>query len=151
MTVYNSPNCHRCGQPETLEHLLLQCTEIKSFWTIIQRYVNQITENKATLTDSICLFGYLRQKNDPLEQRTINLLNWTLSMAKAAIHHSVVDYRLHNITTSPTTLFKASVKSHINYQYKISKLRQQLYYFTLDWCIRDTYASVTNNTLVFNL
>ena len=86
-----------------------------------------------------------------LEQRTINLLNWTLSMAKAAIHHSAVDYRLHHITTSPITLFKASVKSHINYQYKISKLRQQLYYFNLDWCIHDTYASVTNNTLVFNL
>lgn len=151
MTVYNSPNCHRCGQPETIEHLLLQCNEINSFWIIIQRYIDQLTENKVTLTDNTRLFGYRRQQNDPLDLRTINLLNWTLTVAKTAVHHSAVDYRLHNVRTSPTTIFKASVKSHISFQYKISKLRHQLYYFNLDWCIRDTYATVTNNALVFNL
>jgi len=77
MTVYHTPNCHRCGVLETTEHLLLQCPAVKPFWGQIQQYVNQLTDHRVALTDTTVLLGYLPKKDDPLSLRTIHLLNWT--------------------------------------------------------------------------
>ena len=45
-------------------------------------------------------------------------------MARYAIHKSATEcLRFYNTNLSPLTIFKASVKAHLKYQYKLYKLR----------------------------
>ena len=74
-----------------------------------------------------------------------------LTLARYAVHKSATEYQLHAINTSPIIIFKASVKAHLQYQYKLYKLLLTQYYFPYDWCIREASAKVSNNALVFTL
>lgn len=150
MTVHPTPNCHLCGFPETLEHLLLHCTHITSFWLTIHQYVDKLTNCSVPLTNTTKLFGYLRQ-DDPLDQATINLLNWLLTIARYSIHRSAVEARLRQSMIPPSTYFSASVKSHLTQQYRLYKLRQTQYLFPYIWCIREALAKVSDDKLVFTL
>ena len=50
--VYPTPGCHRCGSIDTLEHAILECPTVLTFWNQIQTYVNNITDHKLTLLTS---------------------------------------------------------------------------------------------------
>ena len=82
MGVYATPNCHRYGATDTLEHTILDCPTVYIFWNEIQAYVDKITNKMLTLTIQIKLFGKVKTKNDPLGSRTIDLVNWTLTLAR---------------------------------------------------------------------
>jgi len=151
MTVHPTPNCHRCGFTESVDHLILHCPHVSIFWQQVQHYTGKLTENRLQLSNTIKLFGYLRSKDDPLSQYTINLLNWILTVARHSIHRSAVEYRLRNSTVLPSTLFCSSVKSHLTEQYKLHKSRMTTYLFPFIWCIHDAIAKVSNGKLVFTL
>ena len=151
MTVHPTPHCHRCGEVESLPHLLLECRYLQPFWTSIQLYTDKITSHTVTLTSSLQLFGYIPRTNDTLDRRAVHLLNWLLTLARYAIHKSATEHRHHPTPSTPTAIFKASVKAHLQYQYNLYKLRHQHYYFPFDWCIGDALATVTADTLTFHL
>ena len=50
MGVWATPNCHRCGALDTLEHAFIDCPAIDQFWDQIQLYVDKITDKSLTLT-----------------------------------------------------------------------------------------------------
>ena len=135
MTVHPTPNCGQCGSVETLEHLLLDCPNIRPFWNVIASYIDKISSNQIPMTPHIQIFGYIRKKNDPLSCRTISLLNWALTLARYAIHKSATEYRLRNTILDPLIIFKSTAKAHIKFQYQLAKLRNTVYYFPFDWCI----------------
>ena len=151
MTVHPTPNCHLCGFPETLDHLLLHCSHVTPFWLKIHQYVDKLTNHSIPLTNITKLFGYLRHKDDPLDQATINLLNWLLTIARYSIHRSAVEARLRQSLIPPSTYFSASVKSHLTQQYRLYKLRQTQYLFPYTWCIREALAKLSNDKLIFTL
>lgn len=92
-----------------------------------------------------------RAKNDTLEQRTVDLVNWTLTLARWAIHKSAVNHRVRNITIPPEALFRTTIKSQLTAQYKLYLVRHSQYYFPYDWCIGQAYAKIERDTLVFTL
>jgi exonuclease III len=149
--VYATPNCHRCGITDTLEHALLECHIVDNFWNEIQAYVDKITNNMLKLTTQIKLFGKVKRKNDSLDSRTIDLVNWTLTLARWAIHKSAVNYRVRNLSYLPETLFKAMVRSHLHFQFKLYMSRNMQYYFPSHWCLGEAFAKVDNGTLIFTL
>ena len=92
-------------------------------------YVDKLTSNKLTVNTTIKMLGLVKTKNDALEQRTIDLVNGTLTVARWAIHKSAVNHRAHNMAIPPETLFRATVKSHLQFQYKLYLARHTQYYF----------------------
>ena len=151
MTVHPTPACHLCNEVETLSHLILHCQHLIPLWDCLQMYTDKITTHTLHLTDTIKLFGYPQNRNDPLDTKRINLLNWTLTIARYSIHKSATEFRLHNIRTPPLVIFKATVKAHLHQQFKLYKLKLQQYYFPFDWCIGEALARVTGDTLIFTL
>lgn len=150
-TVYHMPNCHRCHTIENLEHLFLQCPTSISLWTHIQPYIYKMTNNTLQLNDNIKLFGLTRTNNIIRDKDTLNLVNSTLTTARCAIHKSAVNYRTRQVNTSPQELFTASVKAHINFIYKCSKVQQNEKLFKDIWCIGSALASINDNKLVIHL
>ena len=55
MTVHPTPNCGQCGSVETLEHLLLDCPNIRPFWNVIASYIDKISSNQVPMTPHIQL------------------------------------------------------------------------------------------------
>jgi hypothetical protein len=149
--VYATPNCHQCGVTDTLEHAMLECPTVDNFWNQIQAYVYKITDQKLTLTTQVKLFGKVKRKNDPLGSRKIDLVNWTLTLARWAIHKSAVNHRVRNLTYFPEALFRAIVKSHLSFQFKLYMSKHTQYYFPFHWCLGEAFAKVDNGTLVFTL
>lgn len=86
MGAYTTPNCHRCGVPDTLEQAMLDCPTVNNFWNEIQAYVDKITNKMLTLSIQIKCFGKVKTENDLLGSRTIDLVKWTLTLAHWAIH-----------------------------------------------------------------
>ena len=149
--VWATPFCHRCGITDTLEHAILDCNTVQDFWDRVQTYVDKITDRNLTLTPQVKLFGRVRSENDPLTPRSLDLVNWALTVARWAIYKSAVNYRTKNLTYAPEALFKALVRSHLHFQYKLYKLRQTHYYFPYHWCLGQAFAKVENDTLIFTL
>ena len=150
-TVYHASYCHRCHTIENLEHLFLHCPTSISLWTRIQTYINKMTDNALQLNDNMKLFGLTRTNNTIHNTDTLNLVNWTLTTARCAIHKSALNYRTKQMDTSPHDLFTTSVKAHISFTYKSSKLKQSEKIFTSTWCIGSSLASLNNNKLAFHL
>ena len=112
--VFPTPNCHRCGATDNLEHAMLECPTVDNLWSQIQAYVDKITDQRLTLNTQVKLFGKVKTKDDPLGPRSIDLVNWTLTLARWAIYKSAVNYRLQkDLPFSPEAFFKALVGSHI--------------------------------------
>lgn len=151
MGVYATPNCHRCGATDTLEHAMLDCPIVDNFWNEIQAYVDKITNKALSLTTQVKLFGKVKTKNDPLGSRTIDLVNWTLTLARWAIHKSAVNYRVRSLTFQPEIIFRAMVKSHLRFQFKLYMSRHTQYYFPFHWCLGEAFGKVENGSLVFTL
>ena len=151
MGVYPTPNCHRCGITDNLEHAILECPAVDDLWNQIQVYVDKITDEMLTLTTQVKLLGVIKTKNFPLSQTSTDLINWTLTLARWAIYKSAVNYRTKNLIYSPEALFKAHVRSHLRFQYKLYRLRHTEYYFPHHWCIGEALARVENDTLIFTL
>lgn len=151
MAVYPTTQCPHCNSVETLEHLLLHCPHLLTFWPTIRNYIDKITGKRLAVTPTIQLFGYLRTKNDPLSNRAVRLLNWALTLARYAIHKSATEYRLRGNLTDPIIIFRSAVQAHLTFQHRLAKLRHTVYYFPFDWCIGEAFASLTNGTLIFTL
>ena len=112
--VFPTPNCHQCGATDNLEHAMLECPTVDNLWSQIQAYVDKITDQRLTLNTQVKLFGKVKTKDDPLGPRSIDLVNWTLTLARWAIYKSAVNYRLQkDLPFSPEAFFKALVGSHI--------------------------------------
>ena len=73
-----------------------------------------MTNNTLKLTDTIKLFGLTRTSNIIHDKDTLNLVNWTLTTARCAIHKSAVNYRTKQIITSPQELFAALLRHILN-------------------------------------
>ena len=147
--VYATTNCHRCGLTDTLEHALIECPSIEHFWKQIQVYVDKLTDHKLSITTQLKMLGIVKRENDALGQRIVDLVNWTLTVARWAIHKSAVSHRVRNMTIPPEAIFRATVKSHLQFQYKLYLSRHTQYYFPYHWCIGETFAKVENDTLIF--
>ena len=151
--VYHTSLCHRCPHTDTIEHAILHCPSSHTFWLTLRPYLLTMTDNHLTLDESTKLFGLLpdQQRQLQLNNSTTKLVNWTLTIGRCAIHKAAVDYRLRSDVIPPMDLFKASVRSHLKYQYKLCNLRNQPEHFVNTWCIRSALASIANNKLVLHL
>ena len=150
-TVYNTPNCPHCQTIENIEHLFIHCQYTQTFWTNIQNYINKITHNTLRLTDNIKLFGLTRHNTITHDTDTLNLINWTLTIARCAIHKSAVEYRTKQIHTSPDDLFLASAKTHLKFQHKYYTMQNKEADFISIWCIGSALASINDHKLIFHL
>ena len=66
-------------------------------------------------------------------------------------HKSATHHRLDNDCVPPEAIFSASVKAHLKYQFKLYSSRNLGHLFPTDWCIREAFAKVENNRLVFKM
>ena len=149
--VYNTPHCPHCQTIENTEHLFIHCQFTQTFWTNIQNYINKMTHSTLRLTDNIKLFGLTRHNTTIHNTDTLNLLNWTLTIARCAIHKSAVEYRTKQIHTSPDDLFLASVKTHLKLQHKCYTMQNKENDFISIWGIGSALASINNHKLIFHL
>ena len=150
-TIYNTPHCPHCQTNENIEYLFIHCQFTQTFWTNIQNYINKMTHSTLRLTDNIKLFGLTRHNTTIHDTDTLNLLNWTLTIARCAIHKSAVEYRTKQIHTSPDDLFLASVKTHLKFQHKYYTMQNKEADFISIWCIGSALASINNHKLIFHL
>ena len=79
MGMYATPNCHWCSTTDTSEHAMLDCPTVDNFSKIIQLYVDKVT-NEILTHQTGKVISQSEHKN-PLGSRTIDLVNWTLTLA----------------------------------------------------------------------
>jgi len=95
-TVYHTPNCHTCQTMENIEHIFLQCPSTTVLWTIVQSYIDKLTNNTLKLDDCMKLFGLPHKKHNNIDKHTQHLINWSLTIPRSA-----VDYKqTQNLKTS---------------------------------------------------
>lgn len=67
--------------------------------------MDKITNNMLKLTSQIKLFGKVKRKNDPLDSRTIDLVNWTLTLAQQQQNTQSFNLIVQRYSTSSRILF----------------------------------------------
>ena len=147
MGVYQTDRCHLCNEKETLEHVLIHCINADNLWKFISPLVAQISEHKIQLNDSIKILGITDQQNDGLNKHKRQLINWILTTGRCALHKSAVDYRVRGEIVEPQTLFVATAKSHINYEYKRAIQQNRLTELEDQWCVNEVIAKLVNRKL----
>ena len=85
MKIKNSNKCDFCGSVDTIDHALVQCERLESFWDFILQWINREFEITIPDTDLVKLFGLVRGDVDGWEKATIDRINHTLLIAKHAI------------------------------------------------------------------
>ena len=149
MGILDSEICYRCGLTDTIEHAFLDCLPIMNFWAFVQTFVNRILGSNQTLQRHTKLLGKVGRRGGPLSKQQVDLLNWTLSVARYSIHTSIVQHRAHQTTVTPEALFKSAIKAHLRFKFKLSCIRQNLESFRTTWCLGEVFARVDANRLVF--
>ena len=149
--VYASPRCHRCGQIENIEHVLTGCAATNPLWNQVQPYVDKITNSCLRITNQIKLLGWFPSNQKHTPQKVIDLVNWVLCVARFAIHKSAVNFRTRNETTPMVSIFRALVKCHLNFQFKLHMMRDKMTEFQELWCLNSALARVEAQKLSFTL
>ena len=149
MGILDSEICYRCGLTDTIEHAFLDCLPIMNFWAFVQTFVNRILGSNQTLSRHTKLLGKVGRRGGPLIKQQVDLLNWTLSVARYSIHMLIVQHRAHQTTVTPEALFKSAIKAHLRFKFKLSCIRQNLESFRTTWCLGEVFARVDANRLVF--
>ena len=89
-TVYHTPNCHTCQTTENIEHIFLQCPFTTILWTTVQTYIGKLPNNTLKLDDYMKLLGLRHKTHNNIDKRTQHLINWLLTIARYAIHLSLI-------------------------------------------------------------
>ena len=131
MEVLDVPICHKCGAIENLENLLVDCVTLDVFWSQVQIYVDKITNSSVIISNCVKLLGWI-----PGEKEKVP---------------TTVDFKSRSEVTSVPAIFRAVVKAHICFQYKLYFHRGKQQEFLKVWCIGQAFANVENNRLVFKL
>ena len=148
MGILHSANCHRCGAIDNIEHALLECGAVRTFWIHVDHLISKISANKVSLTPEFKMLGIIHRNE--LDKKTLDLINWVLTIARYSIHKANVHHRIHNITLPIEAIFAAEVKAHVKYKYKLYRTRLMQENFANDWCIGNALAKIVNGSLVFN-
>ena len=114
------------------------------------QFANTISNGRLQLTNTTKILGPTLHDLNSLTEDEQLLIHWLLTVTRCALHKSAVDYRVRGETVSPRTLFKATVKSHITYEYKLALQRNSLDKFIAQWCIKESLAKIVNNALTIN-
>ena len=145
--AYHRTACHHCAATETIDHLLLHCPNLKPFWSLINRYVTDISDGHTHLTEPTALFGLQRNKSNVHRCDEPHLINFILQLARYAIHKSAVGHRLNNERVEIFTIFSAKVKGVIESDFVEHKAKGTTHLFKQKWCINDVIARVSNDRL----
>ena len=104
------------------------------------------------ISNYVKLLGWIPGEKKQVPTRLVNnLVNWSVPIARYAIHRSAVDFKSRSEVTSVVAIFRAVVKAHIHFQCKIYSYRGKQPKFLQVWCIGQAFANVENNRLVFKL
>ena len=147
MGILDSENCYRCGLTDTIEHAFLDCFPVTNFWTFVQTFINKILGTNRPLSRQIKLLGKVARGGEPLSKRHVDLLNWTLSVARYSILTSIVQHRAYQTTVTPEALFKSAIKAHLRFKFKLYCIRQEQESFKTTWCLGEAFARVDGNHL----
>ena len=151
MEVLDVPICHKCGAIENLEHLLVDCITLDVFWSQVQIYVDKITNSRVIISNCVKLLGWIPGEKEKVPTKIVDLVNWSITIARYAIYRSAVDFKSRSEVTSVPAIFRAVVKAHIRFQYKLYFHRGKQQEFLKVWCIGQALANVENNQLAFKL
>ena len=70
--------------------------------------MDKLAQNNLPLTDAVTLLGKVHRPSDPFNKRAMDLVNWTLTVARYAIFRSAVFHSKDNQTMPPEAIFSAS-------------------------------------------
>ena len=86
-----------------------------------------------------------------VSKNVVNLVNWTLTIARFSIHKAAVNFRVNKEVTPILSIFGAIVKSIIRFQFKVYVSKGTQYLFPGVWCIGYAFVKLVNNSLVFSM
>ena len=113
--------CPNCNYKETIEHLLWNCKEVRSFWDKFQTFFNNKTDKAFILTCKDVVFGVLPQNSN-------ELLNHLLLIAKYHV------YSVRFFNKSPSfVVFLEKVKDVICTERNIAKKTCKTDRFLVKW------------------
>ena len=91
MKISNSPLCVHCNSLETLPHMLVNCTEINSFWAKIISWWNHQSGDCYLVDELSILYGY-----NPEDKRTL-IFNYFILLGKRHIFAQRFEQKTPNI------------------------------------------------------
>ena len=132
MGTLSTPNCHRCGAIDIIEHAMLECRAVHGFWGYVGQFIRKTSENNLVLSLALKMLGKVPAADDPFSERTVALISWALTIARCAIFKSANHHRLNNSCVPPKAIFKASIKAHLKYQFSLYSSRNLTHLFPSD-------------------
>ena len=82
MGTLSTPNCHRCGAIDNIEHAMLECRAMHGFWGYVGQFIRKTSENKLVLSPALKILGKVPAADDPFSERTVALISWALTGCK---------------------------------------------------------------------
>ena len=75
MGILSTPNCHRCGAIDNIEHAMLECRAVHGFWEYVGQFIRKISEKKLVLSPALKMLGKVPATDDPVSERAVALIN----------------------------------------------------------------------------
>ena len=72
MGVLDVPICHKSGDIENLEHLLVDCITLDIFWSQVQTYVTKITNSSVIISKYVKLLGWIPGEKEKVPRRIVH-------------------------------------------------------------------------------
>ena len=123
----------------------------KQFWKLVEQITNTIAGGQLKLTNETKLLGLTQQHLRALNVERIELINWTLTTARCALHKSAVDFRVQGENTAPRSLFLATANNQITFHFQLAKQRDNPDEFERQWCIKEAIAKIVNKKLIMTI
>lgn len=75
MGTLSTPNCHRCGAIDNIEHTMLEWAAVHDFWEHVEQFIRKISDNKLVLSPALKMLGKVPAADDPFSERTVALIS----------------------------------------------------------------------------
>lgn len=145
-----SPFCFCGPQVESLEHLFYYCPLAQSVLSWVQSLLFVFSPMSPVILLRHVLFGFKTSELISVPWGFVYLLN----VSKYCIWLCRNDYRFRNVRPGAVAVIasiKARLKFYLPLAFRRCKSSRRRRFFHRQWCARGVIASVSGNSLVFNL
>ena len=143
--ITNVASCGLCGsQPETLDHLFLQCHVVQPIWSSIRSQLGRLAGCRLVLNDRLIFYFQWPSNIAPEAKAPLSVLFSELLYSIWIKRNEAIYRKTHVDTRSIVVLFMHRLRTRI----KADFIRFTMEQFRAVWCYSNVLADVENDELV---
>jgi exonuclease III len=114
--IVHSTNCIHCSQPETIEHLLIECPTVEPVWISMLPILNKVTSVETTIDRNFLLFHLsdtLPSTDKPINLLIFSYIKYALWLARNAAIFDNIPFNANSVSAG----IKHNIRQRISADY----------------------------------